>query len=55
MNKISDGIEKFFEALHLAHQLFVDMQAAGGVNDERIAAHDDGFAAGFPGQPLDES
>ncbi len=30
------------------------MQAAGGVDDERVAAHDDGFAAGFFGQALDE-
>ena len=40
--------------LHLGHQLFVDVQAAGGVDDERVAAHDDGFAAGFLGQALDE-
>ena len=30
------------------------MQAAGGVDDERVAAHDAGFAAGFFGQPLDQ-
>ena len=46
--------EQLLQALHLGHQLFVDVQAAGGVDDERVAAHDDGFAAGFFGQALDE-
>ena len=46
--------EELFEALHLGHQFFVDVQAAGGVDDERVAAHDDGFAAGFFGQTLDK-
>ena len=48
------GVEELFEALHLAHQLFVDVQAAGGVDDERVAAHDAGFAAGFLGEALDQ-
>ena len=47
-------VEQLFELLHLGHQLFVDVQAAGGVDDERVAAHDEGFAAGFCGQALDE-
>ena len=29
-------------------------EAAGGVDDEGVAAHDDGFAAGFLGEALDE-
>ena len=29
-------------------------EAAGGVDDERVAAHDDGFAAGFLGEAFDE-
>ncbi len=31
------------------------MEAAGGVDDERVAAHDDGFAARFFCQALDQS
>jgi hypothetical protein len=46
--------EQLFQALHLGHQLLVDVQAAGGVDDERVAAHDDGFAARFLGKPLDQ-
>ena len=30
------------------------MEAAGGVYDEGVAAHDDGFAAGFLGEADDE-
>ncbi len=48
------GVEELFEALHLVHQLFVDVEAAGGVDDEGVAAHDAGFAAGFFGEALDE-
>ena len=29
-------------------------EAAGGVDDEGVAAHDDGFAAGFFGEALDK-
>ena len=47
--------EELFQALHLGHQIFVDVQAAGGVDDERVAAHDDGFAAGFFSEALNES
>src|SRR5208337_4136555 len=47
-------VEEFFQALHLRHELFVDVQAAGGIDDKRIAAHDDGFTAGLFGQALDE-
>ena len=47
-------VEQLLEPLHLVHQLFVDVQAAGGVDDERVAAHDDGFAAGFLGEALDQ-
>ena len=35
--RISLGIEELFELLHLGHELFVDMEAAGGVDDERVA------------------
>ena len=47
------GVEELLEAGHLVHQAFVDVEAAGGVDDERVAAHDDGFAAGLFGQALD--
>jgi len=30
--------EELFEALHLGHQILVDVKAACGVNDERVAA-----------------
>ena len=46
--------EKFFQALHLGHQFLVDVQPAGGVDDQRVAAHDDGLAARFLGEPLDQ-
>ncbi len=41
------GVEQLFQPLHLAHQLFVDVQAAGGIDDERVAAHVAGLAAGL--------
>ena len=44
--------EQLFQALHLGHQFLVHVQAAGGVDDQRVAAHDDSFAARFFGQPL---
>ena len=31
-------VEQLFELLHLVHQLFVDVEAAGGVDDEGVAA-----------------
>ena len=46
--------EQLFQALHLGHQFLVDVQAACGVDDQRVAAHDDGLAARFLGQPLDQ-
>ena len=48
------GVEELFEPLHLAHEVFVDVEAAGGVDDEGVAAHDRGFAAGFFGQAVDQ-
>ena len=47
--------EELFQALHLGHQILVDVEAAGGVDDERVAAHDDGFAAGFFCETLNKS
>ena len=41
------------ERLHLVHQLIVDVQAAGGVNDQHIRTGVDGLAARFLGQTLD--
>jgi len=31
-------VEQLFQTLHLAHQVFVDVQAACGVDDQRIEA-----------------
>jgi hypothetical protein len=33
-----DGIELLFELLQFGHQVFVDMQAAGGIHQHHIAA-----------------
>ena len=46
-------IQQPLERLHLVHQLLVDVQAAGGVDDEHVAAAVDGFAARFFRQALD--
>jgi len=53
INKISAGLRSFSTAPS-RHQLFVDVQAAGGIDDQRIAAHIAGLAAGLGGQSLDE-
>ena len=37
-------IQHPLQRLHLVHQLIVDMQTAGGVNDQHIASRDDGLA-----------
>ena len=47
-------VEQLFQPLHLGHQLFVDVQAAGGVDDQRVEAEVARLAAGFRGQPLDQ-
>ena len=47
-------VEELFELLHLAHQLFVDVEAAGGVDDEGVAGDDPGFAPGFAGEAFDQ-
>ncbi len=46
-------IEDLLQRLHLVHQLLVDVQPAGGVNDEHVAGVIDGLAAGFLHQPFD--
>ena len=46
-------IQQPLERLHLVHQLLVDVQAAGGVDDEHVATAVDGFAARFFRQALD--
>ena len=40
-------IQDLLQGLHLVHQLLVDVQTAGGIDDEDVAAVADGFAAGF--------
>ncbi len=42
------GVEEFFELRHLVHERGVDLVAAGGVDDEHVAAEVGGFAFGFP-------
>ncbi len=40
-------IQQALERLHLVHQLVVDVQPAGGIDDKNVAAAVDGFTAGF--------
>src|SRR5206468_461410 len=46
-------IEQLFERLHLVHELIIDVKAAGGVNDEYVAAGVHGLATGFLREALD--
>ena len=46
-------VEDLLQRLHFVHQLLVDVQTAGSVNDEYVAAVADGVAAGFFHQALD--
>ena len=46
-------IQDLLQRLHLVHQLLVDVQPAGGVNDEHVAGVIDGLAARFLHQPFD--
>ena len=46
-------IEQPLQRLHLLHELVVDVQTAGGIDDEHVAAGVDGLAPRFFGQPLD--
>ncbi len=48
------GREKLLELLHLGHQLFVDMKAAGSVHDKRVAGENARFAASLGGEALHE-
>ncbi len=45
-----DRREQLFQLLQLDHQLFVDMQAAGGVDQQHVASAVDRFPARRPGQ-----
>ena len=47
------GVEQLFELGHLVHEGVVDAEAAGGVDDEDVAAEVGGFAAGFLGEAED--
>ena len=46
-------VEEFLQRLHLLHQLLVDVEAAGGVHDEHVAAGVHRFTPRFFGQPFD--
>ena len=48
------GGEELFELGHLVHEGLVDAEAAGGVDDEDVAAVVGGFALGFLGEAEDE-
>ena len=41
-------VEQLFQPLHFGHQLFVDVQAAGGVHDERVEAESCAPRAALP-------
>ena len=47
------GGEELFELGHLVHEGLVDAEAAGGVDDEDVAAVVGGFALGFFGEAED--
>src|SRR6266568_1492579 len=47
-------VEQFLEPLHLAHEVFVDVETAGSVDDERVAGHVASLAPGFLSQSLDK-
>ena len=46
-------IEQALERLHLLHELVVDVETPGGIDDEHVAASVDRFAARFFGKALD--
>ena len=52
--RISLGLRSFLSCAISSIEVFVDVEAAGGVDDERVAADDGGFAACFFGEALDE-
>ena len=47
------GVEQLFELRHLIHQGGVDLVAAGGVDDEHVAAEVGGLALGLAGEAED--
>ena len=46
-------IQQLLQRLHLVHELVVDVQTAGGIDDQHVAAGNDGLAARFFHQPFD--
>ena len=54
MKRISLGLRSFLRRAISSIEVFVDVEAAGGVDDERVAAHVAGFAAGLLGEALDQ-
>ena len=46
-------VEQLFQRLHLVHQLIVDVQTSGGIDDEHVAAGVDGLAPRFFRKALD--
>ncbi len=49
------GVEELLESGHLVHESGVDVVAAGGVDDEDVAAEVGGFAAGLFCKALDQA
>ena len=47
------GVEELFELGHFVHELLVDAEAAGGVDDEDVAGVVAGLAEGFFGEAED--
>ncbi len=47
-------VEELLEPLHLAHQILVDVQAAGGIHDQRVEAEVARFAPRLCGEPFNE-
>jgi len=44
------GVEQLLERLHFRHQVVVDVQASGGIDDQKVASGVGGFFARFFGQ-----
>ncbi len=51
--RISEGLSSRFELGHFLHEGLVEAEAAGGVDDEDVAAEVAGFAEGFASEAED--
>ena len=45
-----DGVQQLFQLLQFGHQVIVDVETAGGIDQQNVAAGVGGFAAGGAGE-----